>query len=114
MKSLKALLSIAIFAALVYTAFRVVPVYLSNYQFQDAIEDEARQDTYLPKTEEDIRQAVLKKAQSLDIPLTAEQVKVTKRANSVAISAAYTVHVDLPVHPMDFSFTPATQNANAY
>ncbi|HLH06952.1 MAG TPA: DUF4845 domain-containing protein [Terriglobales bacterium] len=115
MKTLKVFLSLAVFASSIYVAFRVVPVYFSNYQFQDAIEDEARQDTYAPqKTEDDIRQAVLRKAQSLDIPLTAEQVKVTRGGNGVAISAAYSVHIDLPVHPLDFSFSPATQNSRAY
>ncbi len=114
MKSLKALLAIAIFGSLVYVAYRVAPVYLSSYQFQDAVEEEARLDCYSQKTEQDIRDSVLKKAQSLDLPLTADQIQVQKLSNAVSISAAYTVHIDLPVHPFDLSFTPNSQNHKAY
>jgi Domain of unknown function (DUF4845) len=114
MRSLKALLAVAIFGSLIYGAYLIVPVYLSSYQFQDAIEEEARLDTYSQKTEQDIRDIVFKKAQSLNLPLTAEQIKVLKVSNAVTISAAYTVHIDVPVHPFDLSFTPNSQNHSAY
>jgi len=114
MRSLKALLAVVIFGGLIYSAYLIVPVYLSNYQFQDAIEEEARFDAYSQKTELDIRDAVFKKAQSLDLPLTAEQIKVQKLTNAVSISAAYTVHIDMPVHPFDLTFTPNSQNRRAY
>lgn len=114
MKSLKALLSIAIVAALIYVALRLVPIYMTSYQFQDAIEEEARLDAYSQKTEEDIKDMVLKKAQSLDLPIEASQIKVQRTGPSVSISAAYTVHVDFPVHPVDLSFTPNTQSARAF
>ena len=114
MRSLKALLAVAIFGSLVYVAYLVVPVYMSSYQFQDAIEEEARLDTYSQKTEQEIKETVFKKAQSLDLPLTAEQIKVQKMSNAVSISAAYTVHIDVPVHPFDLSFAPNSQNHSAY
>lgn len=114
MRSLKALLAVAIFGSLIYVAYRVVPVYLSSYQFQDAVEEEARLDSYSQKTEQEIRDSVLKKAQSLELPLTADQIHVQKLSNAVSISAAYTVHVDLPIHPFDLSFTPNSQNHRAY
>jgi Domain of unknown function (DUF4845) len=114
MRSLKALLAVAIFGSLVYGAYLIVPVYLSSYQFQDAIEEEARLDSYSQKTEQEIKDSVFKKAQSLDLPLTAEQIKVQKLSNAVSISAAYTVHIEIPVHPFDLSFTPNSQNKRAY
>ena len=114
MKSLKTLLVLAIFGFLVYGAYLIVPVYLSSYQFQDAIEEEARLDTYSPKTELEIKDVIFKKAQSLELPITSEQIKVHKDGAAVAISAAYTVHVNLPGHPLDLSFTPNSQNHKAY
>lgn len=114
MRSLKALLAVAIFGSLIYVAYRVVPVYLSSYQFQDAVEEEARLDSYSQRTEQEIRDSVLKKAQSLELPLTADQIHVQKLSNAVSISAAYTVHIDIPVHPFDLSFTPNSQNHRAY
>jgi hypothetical protein len=114
MRSLKALLAVAILGSLVYVAYRVAPVYMSSYQFQDAVEEEARLDSYSQKTEQEIRDSVFKKAQSLDIPLTADQIKVQKSSSAVSIAAAYTVHIDIPVHPFDLSFTPNSQNHRAF
>ena len=114
MRSLKALFAVAIFGSLIYGAYLIVPVYLSSYQFQDAIEEEARLDSYSQKTEQEIKDSVFKKAQSLDLPLTAEQINVQKSSNAVSISAAYTVHINVPVHPFDLSFTPNSMNHRAY
>jgi hypothetical protein len=114
MKSLKALLAIAMFGSLVYVAIRVVPVYLSSYQLQDAIEEEARLDAYSTKPEQDIKDTIFKKAQSLDIPIASDQIKVQRQGAAVSISAAYSVHVDLPVHPLDLSFTPNSHSSRAY
>jgi hypothetical protein len=114
MKSLKALIAVAIVGSLLYAGYLVVPVYLSSYQFQDAVEQEARLDSYSQKSEQEIVDSVFKKAQSLDLPLTADQIHVQKVSNAVSISAAYTVHIDLPVHPFDLSFTPNSQNRKAY
>jgi hypothetical protein len=114
MSSLKALLAVAILGSLVYVAYLVVPVYMSSYQFQDAVEEEARLDSYSQKNEQEIKDSVFKKAQSLGLPLTADQIHVQKVTNAVSISAAYTVHIDLPVHPFDLSFTPNSQNHSAY
>jgi Domain of unknown function (DUF4845) len=114
MRSVKALLAFAIFGALVYVAIRVVPVYLSSYQLQDAIEEEARLDAYSTKPEQDIKDSIFKKAQSLDIPITSDQIKVQRQGAAVSISTAYTVHIDLPVHPLDLSFTPNSQSRRAF
>ena len=74
------------------------------------MDSEARLNSYNTKTEQEIQDGVIKKARELDIPLTENQVKVTKTGNEVAISAEYTVHVDLPMHPIDLHFTPSSKN----
>ncbi len=114
MRSLKALLAFAVFIGLVYVAYRIVPVYMSSYQLQDAIEEEARLDAYSNKPEQDIKDSIFKKAQSLDIPITSDQIKVQRQGAGVSISTAYTVHIDLPVHPLDLSFTPNSASRRAF
>jgi hypothetical protein len=52
----------------------------------------------------------MKKARELDIPLADKQLKVTRSGAEVAISAEYTIHVDLPLYPVDLHFAPASKN----
>ena len=115
MKNIKALIALLVFAAAVYATFKVAPVYLANYQFQDAMEEEARINSYTGKSESDMRDTMWKKAQSLELPLTSpEQIKVERNGTSVTISTEYSVHVDLPGYPLDLKFSPNSRNKAAY
>lgn len=111
MKRLKALLGLIVVVAGFYLAWELIPPYLNNYQLADAIENEARLDSYNPnKTDADIKNSVVKAARDLDIPLKPEDVQVTREGPNLSISASYTVHVDLPGYPLDLKFNPATKN----
>jgi hypothetical protein len=97
--------------AAVYLGWTLVPPYFANYQFEDAIQNEALFDSYTSKTEEDVRQAVFKKAQQLEIPIAPEQIQVKRGANNaLAIWVDYSVHVDLPGYPMDLNFHSGSKN----
>jgi len=110
MKTLKALISLAIVAFGFYVGIKVVPVYFNYYQFQDAIEEEARVQSYTGKSEEDIRDSVWKKAQELELPIASrDDLKVERTGNSVSIATQYTVHIDIPIHPFDLNFQPTTK-----
>ncbi|MGZ4816531.1 MAG: DUF4845 domain-containing protein [Terriglobales bacterium] len=115
MKTLKLLIVFAVIGAALYLAYLVAPVYWNYYQFQDAIESEARIQSYTGKSEADMRETVWKKAKQLELPLnSADDIKVQRNGSFVAISTQYTVHIDVPVHPFDLNFTPSTQNKAAY
>lgn len=110
MKTVKLLLGLLILAGVFWVCWKIVPPYFANYQLEDAITEEARMNTYTNKSEEDMRQSIYKKAQDLDIPITHDQISVQRAGNSVSISVDYTVHVELPVHPVDLSFHATTKN----
>lgn len=115
MKTLKLLISLVVVGAAFYLGYLVAPVYWNYYQFQDAIESEARIQSYTGKSEADMRETVWKKAKQLEIPLnSADDIKVQRNGSTVAISTQYTVHIDIPVHPFDLNFAPSTQNKAAY
>jgi uncharacterized protein involved in tolerance to divalent cations len=102
---------LAIIAAGIMVGIKVVPAYFSYYRFQDAIEQEARIQTYTTKTADEVRQSVWKKAQEYDLPLSSpEEIKVERTTSSIAIETEYTVHVDVPIHPFDLKFQPSTRN----
>jgi hypothetical protein len=114
MKTIKALAGVGLVVAMIYVAFQLIPPYFNNYQFQDAIESEARLASYSTKSEQEIREFIAKKAKEFDVPLTAEQINVQRTGSGVDIWAKYTVHVDLPGYPLDLKFEPATKSKRAY
>src|SRR5579864_3382002 len=118
MGTVKLGLGIFVIVAGIYLGVELVPVYYENYQFQDMVKTEATLETYTTKPEDAIRESLFKKAQSLDIPLTKDQIKVqrhgTTGTGSLTISAPYTVHLDLPVYPMDLHFDATTENKSPF
>ena len=118
MGTIKLVFGIFVIVAGIYLGAELVPVYYENYQFQDIVKTEATLETYTSKPEADIRDSLYKKAQSLDIPLNKEQIKVqrhgTQGTGSLTISAPYVVHVDLPGYPMDLHFDASTENKSPF
>jgi len=118
MGSVKMFLGIFVIVAGGYVAAKVIPPYFENYQFQDAIKDEATRDSYAAKSEDDIRDSVFKKAQDYDIPITKEGIHVERQGNqfsgTVLIRAPYVVHIDLPVYPLDLHFEASTLNKGVF
>jgi hypothetical protein len=118
MGTIKLIIGLVVMAAVVYGCSVLVPPFFSNYQFEDAIETEARMSTYSTKPEDAIRESVFKKAQDLEIPIAKEQIKVQRfgyqGTGSILIETQYTVHVDLPGYPLDLNFHPTTKNRGAF
>ncbi|SRR6266478_3699067 len=117
MGTIRLILVFALLAGLVFVSAEVIPPYFSNYEFQDTLESEARLGTYSTKGDDVIRDAVFKRAQDLEIPITKEQIKIQRigpGGNGVMIETDYTVHIDLPVYPMDVHFHSQSKNKNVF
>lgn len=118
MGTVKLVFGIFVIVAGIYLGAELVPVYYENYQFQDVVKTEATLETYTSKPENDIRDTLYKKAQSLDIPLSKDQIKVqrhgTQGTGSLTISAPYVVHLDLPGYPVDLHFDASTENKSPF
>lgn len=110
MKSVKAVLGVGIIVVVALVLVRIVPPYYNNYELQDAIVDEARMNTYTQKPVQEMQEAIFRKCQELDIPVTRDQVNVQREGQTVTIWLDYTIHVDLPVHPVDLTFHSSTRN----
>ena len=110
MNRLKALFGLFLVVAAVYAAWMFLPPYISNYQFQDDLQNEALINSYSNKSDLDIRNTLAKKAAEYGIPLKAEQINVLRNGPELSIWADYSVHIDLPGFPLDLNFHPATKN----
>jgi hypothetical protein len=118
MGTIKLILVLGLLGGLAYIAAEIIPPYFANYEFQDTLDTEARLGTYSTKGDEVIRDAVFKRAQELELPLTRDQIKVQRTGGpgtgSVLIETSYSVHVELPGYPMDLDFHPQSKNKGAF
>jgi YbbR domain-containing protein len=111
---LNVIIPLLILAAMIFVIAKIVPVYLANYQFQDAIETEAKfaLTGYPKKSLDDLRDDVYKKAQELDIPAQRESIRVAVDASRgyVDIGLDYAVPIDLRVYQFTLQFHPHADN----
>ncbi len=118
MGSMKAILGVLVMVAVAIVCIKLIPPYFSNYQFEDFIKNEALQSTYGSRSENDIRDSVIKHARDYDIELTAAQVKVTRSGingvGSLSIEADYSIPVSLPGYTTTLEFRPSTKNKGIY
>ena len=118
MGTLKLILVVGLMVMLGFLGLKVVPVFFSNYQFEDFIKEEALHSTYSTRSEDDIRDTVIKHARDYDIDLTAKQVHVSRTGGngtgSLTIEAEYTVSIDLPGYSTTVEFHPSTKNKGVF
>jgi hypothetical protein len=107
---LKAVIYLAIFLLMIYSAVKIVPIYVSNYQLSDKMQEQARFAVVNRYTEEQIRDNVFKVVQDLEIPAKRDVIKVFNTNSIVKISMEYTVPVDLFFYHADLHFSPASEN----
>jgi hypothetical protein len=115
---MKMVFGILVIVAAVYLGAELVPPYYGNYEFNDYLKTTATMETYTTKPEADIRNMIIKKAHELDIPIAENSIKVQRTGQqnigALAISAAYTVHVDLALYPVDLHFQDTSENKSPF
>ena len=109
-EKLKVFIFLAVVAASIYVAWNLIPPYFHNAQFQDDLDDIVRRATYSTISDDDLKQVVIRKAQSMDIILKEDQITIARSSMGVTISVAYQVHVDMIVHPVDLKFIANSHN----
>jgi len=107
---LKAIIYTVVFVLVIYSAVKIVPAYVSEFQLTDKMQEQARFAVVNRYTEDQIRDNIWTVVKDLDIPAKREDIKVTATNSLVTISVDYTVPVDLLVYHLDLHFTPSSQN----
>jgi hypothetical protein len=111
---LNVILVLVLLGAMIFAIVKVVPVYFANFQFQDAIQTEAKfaLTGYPKKSLDDLREDIYKKAQELDIPVTRDGIRIDVDPNRgyVDIGLDYSVPIDLKVYQFTLQFHPHADN----
>ena len=111
--SISAIFGLALVGAAIFLAIKLLPAYITNYQLQDAMDSLARNATYTPITEAELKKEVLKQARGLGILLEDRQVTVEKATgSSVGIAIHYEVPVDLVARQVVLKFDTEAGNRN--
>ena len=118
MGSLRIVVGVGAMALIAFLLIKFVPAYVSNYELEDAIKNDALQSTYSTKSEDDIREMVIKHARDYDIELTAKQVHVSRNGGfgngTLLIEVEYSVPVTLPGYETTLEFHPSSKNKGVY
>jgi len=109
---IKTVLFVAAIALIIYSAIRIVPAYVNNYQLADKMEEQARYAIVNRYSEEQVRDNIFKVVKDLEIPVKREEIKVVANSDVVKISMDYTIPVDLLVYQLNLHFTPSSENKN--
>lgn len=107
---LKSILTVVIVVLAIYSAWKVLPVYMDEYQLSDKMQEQARYAVVNRYTEDQIRDNVFKVIRDLDIPAKREDIKVLADNSVVKISLEYTVPVDVLMYHTDIHFSPNSED----
>lgn len=75
-------------------AAKMIPVKVRAAELRQVIEDEAK--AAGTKSNKKMRQAILTRAEELDLPLEDEDLEITRRANRIIIEAEYYTYIEFP------------------
>ena len=115
MGTIKAIFGFLAIIALIYAGFQIAPVEMANYSFTDDLRQIAMVGGANPhQTDQDLIDAVVKKAQEHEITLTPDQIKVqrigTPGSPAVYVAVDYSVPVSLPGYNFTLHFNPSSGN----
>jgi hypothetical protein len=106
----KSVIYLAILLLVIYSAVKIVPAYVTDYQLSDKMQEQARYAVVNRYSEEQIRDNIFKVVQDLDVPAKRDAIKVSANNAVVKISMEYTVPVDLFFYHLDLHFSPSSEN----
>jgi hypothetical protein len=97
---------IAVLAAMVGIAARFVPVYVRNWEFQQAVAEIAQRVETPAVPEPVVRLRVCQVAQDLGLPVKEADVQVRRAGDSIRLEVRYDVRVDLALYTVNLPFYP--------
>jgi hypothetical protein len=109
--ALKALLSLAFLALVIFCAFKIIAAVVDNYELQEFLDSVAVQATVQspPMTAEAVQDEILAKTGALGLPVERKDIKVSI-SRAVRIDLDYMVYVDLKFYTVPLHFTPSAEN----
>lgn len=99
----------AVILVLAFLAWRVGPVYASALRFHFALSEACKTGASGRLSVDDIRDDILFKARSLELPITPEHIEIRKDRTHVKARVVYEVPVNLAVRQVTLKFHAAAE-----
>ena len=97
------LIVLALFLVGVFVAVKIVPVRIDGYNFREMLREEARFAS-IHRNDQVIRNRIIDKAETLEIPLDPKNLTIRRTKSEVIIKAKYDQPVDLKVTTYTYRF----------
>lgn len=94
----------------IYVAFKVVPLLINEFEFQDGLQTIARFASVNRDPSDKVVAEILKEAEKDDVPVQAGDIKVVGKGGNVTINVDYSVTADLSVYQWTLNFHPKVSN----
>src|SRR5262249_41570853 len=101
---LKTIMVFAVLGFMAYVGLKVIPVLLSEYEFQDVMKTTARFAAVNRQGPDDIRKVLLVEAAKEDLPVHEKDIQVNANNGTVQIRADFSVIVDLQFYQWTINF----------
>lgn len=95
-----------VLAALLLFGAVLIPLYYHNYKFQGFVSEAAQRVENQTRSDQLLREWIVDKAASLDLPVKAGDVLIKRSAEGLRIDVRYVVRVDFPGYTVNLHFYP--------
>lgn len=92
----------ALLVVAVMIAWKMVPIKIASADLEAFMDEQAKFSA--KRSSSDVKKAILKKAEELDLPLDAKELVVQKTEDHIKMRATYTVPVEFPGYTYDWDF----------
>ena len=89
-------------------AYKMIPIKVKTADLRDTIQDEAR--AAATRNDKEITRSIVQKAEQLGLPVTEEDIDITRPTNSIRVEVKYTVPVTFPGYTYNWKFNHKAEN----
>src|SRR5262245_32229428 len=104
---------IVVLVVIGFVASQYIPALFNSLQFNDFIRQEVKFAGTSRKTTDDVVRDIMEKAKEFQIPVTAKDVRITRRGPSFTLDLEYDIPVDLRVYRHVLRFH-ASENGESF
>ena len=101
---------ILIIAVAVFLAYKLVPIKMAYYNFEDTMVEQAKFANSRHIDEDGMRFVLLNKAKELELPIRGEDIVINWTSNHISIKATWTVDVNLLGYIKHWTFEAKADN----
>ena len=102
------LFGLALMALGIYIAWKMVPVKVRAAEMRQEVVDQAKAGGM--RSDDRIMAALLRKAEDDNLPITKDDIKIHRTANTISVDVDYVVPVDFPGYKYQWEFHHHAEN----